>query len=96
VRIINIENGAATFELDPRDCIQLADACGYAINRDIPGDHHLLEALGAALTAGAMAAFALDHGAVAKSEYTMAGLRAFWAPLDSACIESRKVLEAPK
>jgi hypothetical protein len=96
VRIINIENGAATFALDPRDCIQLADACGYAINHDIRGDHHLLEALGAALTSAAMAAFALDHGAVEEGEYTMAGLRAFWAPLDSACIDARKVLVPPQ
>jgi hypothetical protein len=93
MKLVNIAQIAATFELDPRDCLALADACGYAISRDIPGDHHLLAALRAALTAGAMAAFALDEGAVKKEEYTLAGLRAFWAPEDAGHTDGRKAPE---
>jgi hypothetical protein len=95
-QLINIEMTAATFELDPRDCLALADACGYAINRNIPGDHYLLAALRAALTAGAMAGFALDWGAVEEDAYTLAGLREFSAPADGHHIDGRKVLAPSK
>ncbi len=79
--------------MDPRDCLALADAAGYAISRDIPGDHHLLQARRAALTSAAMAAFALDRDAVKEDEYTLAGLRAFWAPEDAGHADGRKAPE---
>jgi hypothetical protein len=90
VKVINIAATAATFELDPRDCLALADACGHAMKYDIAGDWHLLEALRAALTAGAMAAFALERDAVEENEYTLAGLREVWAPEDGHYTDRRK------
>jgi hypothetical protein len=96
VKVINIESIAATFALDPRDCLALADACGYAVNHDIAGDHALLTTLRAVLTSAAMAAFALDRGAVEEREYTLAGLRAFWAPEGCRYTDARKVLEPPR
>lgn len=96
MKLINIETIAATFELDPMDMLQLADACGYAIYRDMPGDHHLLAALQSALTSAALAAFALDRKTVEEERYTLTGLREVWAPKDSAWVDARKVMEAPR
>jgi hypothetical protein len=61
MKLINIEESALTVELDPTDCQALADACAWRMNHDIAGDCNLLAAPQAALTSGAMAAFALDR-----------------------------------
>lgn len=90
MKLINLAPAAATLELDPRDCLALADAVGHALAHDVAGDWHLLQALRAALTAAALATFTLDAGAVAEHEHTLAALRDVWAPEDGHHTDGRK------
>lgn len=48
------------------------------------------------LTSAALAVFALEERAVERQAFTLAGLREFWAPLDSRRDEAVKVPTPPK
>ena len=92
MKLIDIRSSALTIELDPTDCLALADAIGWSIRHDIKGDFNHLEALRAALTAGAFAAFLVEDGASAEQR-TLAGPRAVWAPLDAHANPPARVLD---
>ncbi len=84
MKLIAIEAASVTLELDCTDCLQLADACGWANARDLPGDHALVAALRAMLTSAALAAFAVEHGNGEEfADYTLAELRRLRGPVDT-------------
>jgi hypothetical protein len=95
MKIIEFGQQTVTVELDPADCLALADAIGWSIHHDIKGDWNLLEALRAALTAGALAAFVIEGGAD-KRQLNLAGLREVWAPLDGHALPLARVVEPPQ
>ena len=96
MRIVDITAMGLTVELDNADCLALADACTYAVNREIPGDARHLEALGAALVAGAMAVLGLNPGMVEEEQMTLATLRELWGPMDTRNVPQVRVLEPPQ
>ena len=92
MKLIDIAPIALTVELDPTDCLALADAIGWSVCHDIKGDHSHLTALRAALTAGAFAAFLAEDG-MERRQRTLAGLREVWAPHDEHTDPPARVLD---
>jgi hypothetical protein len=96
MRFINAAACGIIIELDATDCFALADACGYAMNRGLPGDHELVGALGTALTAGGIIAAMdtiRDNGV--PEERWLEDARRVWAGRDSADPEGHRVATPP-
>lgn len=77
MRIREVAPLTLTIDLDPTDCIALADACRQVASRDLGCDRTLLAALGAALLAGGFGAYAL---AEPDPPLTLPRMWRMWAP----------------
>ena len=85
MKIIGFDALTATLDLDPTDCLALADACGHALRHDYPGDTSLLRALRAVLEACAIVAATdtLRDNGVSEREM-LADTRCVWGAHDHA------------
>jgi len=94
MRLVDIAADRIVVRLDPEDCLALSDACIQPIWNDAPGDWALLDALASALTAAALAAFAIAHGDGA-APHTLATLRETWAPRDTRIPGHPRIVASP-
>jgi hypothetical protein len=97
MKIVGFDALTATLDLDPTDCLALADACGQALRYDFPGDTSLVRALRAALEACAVIAATdtLRDGNVPESGM-LDDTRKVWGLFDTSGCGKPRVVERPR
>lgn len=81
MKVVTFGKGSITLELDPADCLMLAQACEAAISNDAIRNVVLGEALQAAMTLGAAVGAATSH-MYDERGFTMQEVRDVWMPVD--------------
>ncbi len=83
MKIVGFDGLTATLDLDPTDCLVLADALAFSMSHDATPDYSLTNALRAALEACAVIAATdtLRDNGVSEREM-LADTRQVWGPFD--------------
>jgi hypothetical protein len=96
MKIVGFDALTATLDLDPTDCLALADACAAALFHDAVADRNLVAALRAALEACAVIS-ATDT--LRDNRVPEAGMlddtRKVWAPLEGRIPDRRSTRPRP-
>ena len=97
MKIVGFDALSAILDLDPTDCLTLADACAFAAANDAAADRSHVTALRAALEACAVIA-ATDTLRDAKipEEEMLADTRRVWGPKNMALRGTPRVEQRPK
>ncbi len=91
MRLQSTNKGSILLDLDPTDCLALADCCDHAISGDMSMNYNLIAAFSAALKLGAVACAA--YGVASPRHYdalTLEGIRAEWGMMDDSGREPRR------
>lgn len=81
MELVDIQGARVTVELDPGDCLALAQACRAQIRNDATPDYQLTAALAVALEGLGLAAYVLEDPHDEKRG--RATLWAVWGPLET-------------
>ncbi len=96
MKIVGFDALTATLDLDPTDCLVLADALACALDHDQAPDRNLTAALRATLEACAVIAATdtLRDGAIPEGRM-LADTRRVWGPFDHATAGPSRMVKRP-